>query len=120
MTRNARAMTAGKGWRAWVARLLSVAVLLAALLVPPIAEADTTVAPFLVAAISQPDSTSDTPSRPHKMAHAGTHCACQLAIRMTSPEPVGPTTLNLLIHSAQTVRALASLEAEPPARPPRA
>ena len=113
-------MAAGRGWRAWMARLLFVAVLLAALLVPPIAEADTAVALSLIVATTQPDNTGDAPSRPHKMAHAGTHCACQLAIHMTSSEPVGPAPLNLLVHPALSVHALASLETEPPARPPRA
>jgi hypothetical protein len=109
--------------RAVIARLLAVAFLLASLLVPPFAEAAAAEAPSATAAVSaaaDQDGGPDTPSRPHALVHAGSHCACQLADRLTPPQPVGPTALGVVVHPAFADHAHASLEAEPPPRPPRA
>ncbi|MBX6741099.1 MAG: hypothetical protein IRY87_03510 [Acetobacteraceae bacterium] len=112
------------GWRAGIARLLAVAFLLASLLVPPFVEsASASALPITVtaaAAVGQDGSSPGTPSRPDGIVHLGAHCACQLADRLTPPEPVAPATFGAVVHPTLTAHALASLEAEPPARPPQA
>ena len=111
------------GMRAVIARILAVAFLLASLPVPPFAEAAPSGAPLTTATVSaaaDQDGDPATPSRPHSLVHAGTHCACQLADRLTPPEPIAPTTVGVVVHPATRAHARASLEAEPPARPPRA
>ena len=108
------------GWRAWVARLLSAVVLLASLLVPPPAESATAATLPLTVAASDRDGGAGTPSRPDGIVHAGTHCACHAADRLTPPEPAAPASSSAVAHPIRTARALASFEAEPPARPPRA
>ncbi|MCO6416120.1 hypothetical protein JYK14_08065 [Siccirubricoccus sp. KC 17139] len=107
-----------------IARLLAIAFLLASLLVPPFAEAAPSGAPSgpavtMSAALDQ-DGGPGTPSRPHGLVHAGSHCACQLADRLTPPPPVGPPAFSMVVHPAFAEHAHASLEAEPPARPPQA
>ncbi|WP_431269262.1 hypothetical protein [Dankookia sp. P2] len=115
----------GLAWRwAVIARLLAVAFLLASLLVPPLAVAAASGAPSvpavtLSAAMDQ-DGAPGTPSRPDGIVHAGTHCACQVADRLTPPQPWAPTALIVVGHPAFAAYARASLEAKPPARPPRA
>lgn len=109
--------------RAVIARLLAVAFLLASLLVPPFAEAAPSgAAPVTVAASAAADQGGGpgTPSRPHGIVHAGSHCACQVADRLSPPEQTAPAILSAVVHPTRTARALASLEAEPPARPPQA
>lgn len=112
------------GWRAGIARQLAVAFLLASLLVPPLAEAAPSgAAPMTVAAsaaVDQDGGTPASPSRPHGIVHAGSHCACQMADRLAPPEQTAPAILSAVVHPTRTARALASLEAEPPARPPQA
>ncbi|MCB4825515.1 hypothetical protein [Roseicella aerolata] len=111
-----------RGW-AVIARLLTVAFLLASLLVPPFAEAASGGAAPMTVAVSvamDQDGGPDAPSRPHGIVHAGSHCACQVADRLTPPLPVGPTVVITVGRPAFTDHAHASLEAEPPARPPRA
>lgn len=107
------------GWRAWVARLLTAAVLLASLLVPPPAESAAATLPLTVAALDR-DAGAGTPSRPDGIVHAGAHCACHVADRLTPPQPAAPASFSAVAHPIRTARALASFEAEPPARPPRA
>jgi len=112
------------GWRAGIARLLAVAFLLASLLVPPFAEAASpTVSSAAVAASAAADQDGGTPalpSRPHGIVHAGSHCACQVADRLVPPEQTVPAVLRAIVHPTRTARAVASLAAEPPARPPQA
>lgn len=111
------------GMRVVIARLLAVAFLFASLLVPPFAEAVPSGAPLTIATVSaaaDQDSDPVMSPRPHGLAHAGSHCACQLADRLTPPEPIAPTTVGIVVHPATRAHARASLEAEPPARPPRA
>jgi hypothetical protein len=112
------------GWRGWTARLLALVVLLASLLVPPPpAEAATLgAAPALAGTPAAADGLGNAgePSRPDGFFHAGAHCACQAAHR---PELVGqtaPRDFGVVIQPIPASRALASREAEPPARPPRA
>ncbi|WP_149536662.1 hypothetical protein [Siccirubricoccus phaeus] len=109
--------------RAVIARLLAVAFLLASLLVPPFAEAVNSGVPLTTVAVSaaiDQDGGPGTPSRPHGIVHAGSHCACQVADRLVPPQPVAPTTRIAVSHPAFTDHAHASLAVEPPARPPRA
>jgi hypothetical protein len=111
-----------RGW-ALVARLLATAFLLASLLVPPLAEAASSGAPPATVAVStavDQDGGPGTPSRPHGFVHAGSHCACQLADRLAPLQPIGPAVVITMGRPAFTDHARASLEAEPPARPPRA
>lgn len=111
------------GGRAVVARLLAVAFLLASLLVPPFAQAASGSAASVTLAVSaamDPDGDPGAPSRPHGIAHAGSHCACQVADRLTPPQPVAPIAFITVGRPAFTAHAVASFEAEPPARPPRA
>lgn len=112
------------GWRAGIARLLAAAFLLVSLLVPPFAEAAAAsgapLAAVAASATADQDGGPGTPSRPHGILHAGSHCACQLADRLAPPQPVGPTVFITVDRPAFTDHAHASLEAEPPARPPRA
>jgi hypothetical protein len=110
------------GWRAWMARLLSTAVLLASLLVPPPAEsAAATPSPTVAAAAaSDRDGGAGRPSCPDGIVHAGSHCTCHVADRLNPPQPAAPASFSALAHPVRRARALASFEAEPPARPPRA
>ncbi|WP_043358731.1 hypothetical protein [Belnapia sp. F-4-1] len=108
--------------RAVIARLLTLVLLLASLLMPPVVEAAPAAGPIMVssAAMDQ-DGGPDTPSRPHGILHAGSHCACQLADRLTPPALGRPRlVLTLGRATAFTDQARASHDAEPPARPPRA
>ena len=112
------------GWRAGIACLLAVAFLLASLLVPPAAEtapsgASSGSAGILSVAADQ-DGGPGTQSRPHSLGHSGAHCACQLADRLLPSQPAAPTALIAEGHPTFAAHAHASLEAEPPARPPRA
>lgn len=100
--------------RAILARLLALAFLLASLLVPPLAGA--AAAP---AAMTQ-GGTADAPARPDGILHAGTHCVCQVADRLTPPLPPGPSLGISRGRPAFTDHVRASRAAEPPARPPRA
>ena len=112
--------------RRWavIARMLAVAFLLAFQLVPSFAEAAHSAAPSVLAvtisAATDQDGSRGTPSRPHGIAHAGTHCACQVADRLTPPQPIGPSVFITVDRPAFAYHAHASLEAEPLARPPRA
>jgi hypothetical protein len=81
------------GWRAWVARLLSAVVLLASLLVPPPAESATAATLPLTVAASDRDGGAGTPSRPDGIVHAGAHCACHVADRLTPPSARRPRQL---------------------------
>jgi hypothetical protein len=110
-----------RGWAA-IARLIAAVVLIAALLVPPCAEPGPAGTPATVAASAAlgQDDGPGTPARPHGILHAGAHCACQLADRLTPPPPIRPGALLALRQAALTAPAYASFEAEPPARPPRA
>jgi len=116
-----RGLTRGQ---AVIARLLGIAFLLASLLVPPFAEAASPgVSPAAVAvsvAAGQDGGTPASPSRPHGVIHAGSHCACQVADRLAPPEQTAPAILSAVVYPTRMARALASLEAEPPARPPQA
>ena len=107
--------------RAIIARLLAVAFLLAALLVSPFAEAAPGGAPqtTVVSAATDQDGGPGKPSGPHGILHAGCHCNCHLADRMAPLHPVARTAPITVDHSAFTESGLASLEARPPARPPR-
>ena len=118
-----RAAQQARGWAA-IARLIAAAVLIASLLVPPCAEpgcagVPATAAASAPAALGQDDSPG-TPARPHGILHAGSHCACQLADRLTPPPPIRPGALLAMRQAAVAAPAYASFEAEPPARPPRA
>ncbi|SDD94955.1 hypothetical protein [Belnapia rosea] len=109
--------------QAVIARLLAVAFLLASLLVPFAADAVPSGAePVTVAAstAANQDGGLGTPSRPHGILHSGAHCACQLADHLAPPLAVAPTAFIIVGHPAYTTRTRASLEAPPPARPPRA
>lgn len=112
------------GVRVVIARLLAVILLLASLLVPPFAEAASSGVPFTTAAVSaaadQDGGAPDTSTRPHGILHSGAHCACHLADRLTPPVPVSPIKQCAVAHPAFATHTHASLEAEPPARPPRA
>ena len=111
------------GARAIAARLLTVAFLLASLLVPPFAETPAPERMHAVATLTasaDQDGASGTSSRPHGMVHAGVHCACQVADRLVSPAWMGPTSSPVVVQSTSASYAHASHEAEPPARPPRA
>jgi hypothetical protein len=120
--RNAKAAH-GKGWRAWTARLLSVAVLFASLLVPPFVDggAGRGAAPVAVtmAAAADQNSGALAPSRLDGVLHAGAHCHCQIADRLQPSEYALPAAFGAMVHPIRTAQALASREAEPPARPPR-
>ena len=116
----------GAGWRAWTARILSVAVLLASLLVHPSSEAAAGdgVGPTAVAAATTGadggDGGAGTPPRPDGTVHAGVHCACHMTDRLEPPEHAAASAvLGAVVHPNRAARALASRGAEPPARPPR-
>jgi hypothetical protein len=122
MHRGANERARAGGWRAWTARLLAAAVLLASLLVPPLAgDAGAAASPFAAASSAAPDQDGapDAPSRPDGSLHAGAHCACQIADRLQPPEQAAPASSSAVVHPLRTAHALASLAAEPPARPPR-
>jgi hypothetical protein len=115
----------GAGWRAWTARILSVAVLLASLLVHPSSEAaagdglgPTTVA--VATSGADGDDGAGTPPRPDGTVHVGAHCACHMADRLDPPEHAAPAVLGAVVHPDRTAPALASRGAKPPARPPKA
>lgn len=111
------------GWRAWMARLLSAAVLLMSLSVPPPAESAAATQPLLTAAASvawDGEGGAGTPPRPDGIVHAGAHCTCHAADRLDPPRHTAPAAFSAVAHPIQAARALASVEAEPPARPPRA
>lgn len=115
----------GAGRRAWTARILSVAVLLASLLVHPSSEAAAGDGPGPAAvtaatAGADGDDGAGTPPRPDGTVHVGTHCACHMAGRSDPPDHAAPAVLGAVVHPDRTARALASRGAEPPARPPRA
>ena len=114
-------MTAGTGWRALVARLLAVAVLLTALLVPPFAEPAGACA-ALSASVATPLSAAngDAPDHRGGMAHAGVHCACHPADRVAPQDQPGPTASGHAEHPIRAARAYASRDADPPSRPPQA
>lgn len=121
MGQGARAMAVGAGWRAVVARLLSVAVLLAALLAPSFTETAGACAALSVsAAMPLSDADGDTPDQRDGMAHAGAHCACHLADRVEAREQPVPAASGRAEHPARATRAYTSRDADPPSRPPQA
>lgn len=114
-------MKAAAGWRAWMARVLSVVVLLAALLVPPFTGAGSVVAaPAVSIVASQLDGSGDAPNHPDRMIHAGAHCACQLADRLEPPGQLVPSAAGTVLRPVHVSRPLASHAVDPPARPPQA
>lgn len=114
-------MTAGAGWRALVARLLSLAVLLAALLVPPFAEpTGASAALFVSVAMPLSDANGDAPDHRGGVAHAGAHCACQLADRIEPRDQPVPAASGRVAHPTRVARAYASRASDPPSRPPQA
>ncbi|GAA0593206.1 hypothetical protein GCM10009416_34500 [Craurococcus roseus] len=113
------------GWRAWTARILSVAVLLASILVHPCSEAAAgdglwpTAVAVAAAGADGGGGGAGTPLRPDATVHAGAHCVCHMADRLDPPEHAAPAVFAAVVHPDRTARALASRGAEPPARPPR-
>ncbi|SDD99466.1 hypothetical protein SAMN04487779_101622 [Belnapia rosea] len=108
-----------RGVRAAMHRLLALALLLASLLVPPFAEgagAGPAGSGSIVAAGLAEDGAA---ARPHALAHAGAHCACQSADRLAGPAEPVPAMRRLALGPAHGPPPPASLGAEPPARPPR-
>lgn len=120
MQPSARTLAAGARWRAWVARLLSVAVLLAALLVPPFADHGAAAAALSVSAAKMPDTNGAPSAHPSSGIHAGAHCTCQLAVRIEAQDQPGPAATGTVVHLVCTNLPLASCVADPPTRPPQA
>ncbi len=112
-----------RGARAVVARLLAVALLLAALATPHLAEAafpdPSRTASSATLMVADQDGAPSPTSRPHGMVHAGLHCACHLADRLAPAAWVGPSARPMAVQPALAAETYASHQAEPPARPPR-
>ena len=112
-----------RGARAVVARLLAIALLLASLVAPHLAEAacpepSRAASPATLMVVDQDGAPGPT-SRPHGVLHAGLHCACHLADRLAPAAWVGPSAQPMAVQPALAAEARASHQAEPPARPPR-
>lgn len=122
MSRGAGMSSSVVGWRAWVARLLSLAVLLTALVVPSFAEPGVAAAaPSVFAAAPPSDAANDELPRPDGRIHAGFHCGCHPG---SHAEPQGPFGLiaatGSVEHPVHVARAHPSHAADPPSRPPQA
>lgn len=119
MRSKARAVKVIGGWRAIVAHLMTVALLLAALVLPPCAWNDdqANAAPAIVVTAS--DSGPGDPVDGAGVVHAGTHCGCHLGDRIRLQERHQPTSAGRVEHQVSTTRSHPSRMAEPPSRPPQ-
>lgn len=121
MRHKTRAVTVKGGWRAMVARLLTLTLLFGVLFLPPCIEGDSlaNAAAAITATVTTFDSQAGDPVHRGGAVHAGTHCNCQLGDRIRLQETLQPTFAGTFKHQVRATRSHPSQVTEPPSRPPQ-